>query len=105
VQVSDEGVECLGINTSQSFRDPGGGHHVKSLAFKCHIHHGANGIIVIHQEDSMRSRCSGQSYRTTSSLIVTLLLTFILEMCKSEQLLMPLTITVSLVEPRNAVMG
>jgi hypothetical protein len=53
----------------------------------------------------MRSRCSGQSYRTTSSLIVTLLLTFILEMCKSEQLLMPLTITVSLVEPRNAVMG
>jgi hypothetical protein len=75
VQVRDENVEALRSDTSQSFGHASGNDYIKSLAFKRHIHHGANGIIVIHKEHSMGNRLFGRSHKAlplvTSSDSVT----------------------------------
>jgi len=53
VQVTDEHVKTFRGNASQSFSHACGKDNVKSLPFKRGLHHGANVIIVIHQQHFM----------------------------------------------------
>jgi hypothetical protein len=62
MQVRDEHVEALATDMSQGFGHAGGSDYVKSLAFQGRIHHGANRMIVIHQQDSMRNELSNRSH-------------------------------------------
>src|SRR5690348_8202767 len=62
VEVSDEDVEALSSDPSQSFCDAGGGDYLKSFAFQRRIHHRANAVILIHQRDSVRNQSTGGTH-------------------------------------------
>jgi hypothetical protein len=60
-----ERAESLCSNTFQGFCHAGGRDYVKSFAFHCRIHHGANRIIVIHKQDfGVQPVVRGDSYGT-----------------------------------------
>jgi hypothetical protein len=62
MQVGDEHVETLVCDIPQSFCHASGSDHVKSSSFERRIHHGANAVAVIDEQDSVQNGLFGWSH-------------------------------------------
>jgi hypothetical protein len=62
VQVGDEHVETLGCDMPQSFCHASGSDQVNSSSFERRIHHGANAVAVIDEQDSVQNGLLGWSH-------------------------------------------
>src|ERR1039458_1669152 len=61
VQIRYKDIKGLCRDQLQSRCHGGGGDYLKSLVFKGHSHHVANGIVVVHKQDFIRNGSFGRS--------------------------------------------